>query len=130
MSAKKKYKKVVKDFHLSLKREKNNKLMNIPGNNPKEFWKQVHSLLKGDTWEHIDIRPDDWITHFNKLLNAKCDHADIQFQEYVKSSLPLIENCNGVGALDFPITQDEINRGIGKLKQAKHVGLTQLVMKC
>ena len=73
---------------------------------PKKFWQGVKSL-NPDCSENVNITSDQWINHYKQLLNIQCNNNNA-FHEYVVNSLPIIENVNTVGPLDFDITEQEV----------------------
>ena len=94
---------------------------------PKAFWKQVHNMLRGDKREQTDIDPQEWVSHFTSLLNSETNASDEQFQEFVKHSLGIIENCSGDhGVLDFEITKEDLMKYIRKLKTGKASGIDSI----
>ncbi len=123
-NAKKKYKKSIKLFKRQLKMSNLNKIANLEKNNPKEFWKCVNKILSGKNWEEQVIDPPDWINYFTSLLNTRAENSDIQFHDFVQSSLEHIERCAPTSSpMDIPITEQEFKTCIGKLKRGKSSGL-------
>ena len=67
--------------------------------------------------EEPNISPDNWVSHFSKLLNIKKDDKRAStFSEYVETSLITIENLAAEGDLDHKITIRELERALKKKK--------------
>ena len=89
----------------------------------KSFWKGLKAIIspKNDAIEKID--KDEWVSHFKTVLNMPAASGnDTQFLEYVKSSLPTLENNANVNdLLNFNITHSEISSTVKDLKMGKSV---------
>ena len=68
LNAKKKYKRAIKRFKQQIKTNKLNKLATMESHSPKQFWKEVKSMIGGKRWTEQTIEPVDWIEHFTSLL--------------------------------------------------------------
>ena len=86
------------------------KLSNLEKIDSKAFWKGLKAIIspKDDSIENIN--KDEWVTHFDKVLNEPAARGrDNQFLEYVKTSLPTLENQAIINArLNEPISDSEI----------------------
>ena len=69
------------------------------------------------------IDKNDWINHFDKVLNEPNARArDNQFLEYVKTSLPKLENITVINeTLNRDISESEVVATIKSLKTGKAV---------
>ena len=45
----------------------------------------------GKRWEEQEIDPSGWLEHFKFLFNTKANQCDIQFQDFVRTSMKTIE---------------------------------------
>ena len=99
------------------------KLSQLEKYNSKEFWKGLKSIISPKDDSVINIDKDDWISHFNNVLNEPAARGrDDQFLDYIKSSLPTLENCSIANeSLNKRITQMEISSTIKELKNGKAI---------
>jgi hypothetical protein len=92
--------------------------------NPRDIWKRLKYLTKSNSARSSHIEGEQWISHFNGLLNNSSDFGDAQFRDYVSSSLNIIEqSSSGSSELNEPITIQELNNYIQKLKRGKSSGI-------
>ena len=88
--------------------------------------------MKSLTPDHSDkanITSNEWITHYNQLLNVYCtdnNNYNNNFLDYVKHSLPIIENVNNKGPLYFIISETDVYSSIKSLMNGKSVGLDSI----
>ena len=105
------------------KEKKINKLLSLEQSDTKSFWKGLKAIIspRDDSVENID--KNAWLPHFQNVLNVPAARgSDIQFLDYVKSSLPTLENNIVVNEmLNRNITTDEILATIKELKSGKSV---------
>ena len=105
------------------KEKKINDLLNLEKLDVKAFWKGLKSIIspKDDSIDNID--KGQWVNHFSNVLNVPAARGnDTQFLEYVKSSLPHLENNIAVNnLLNYNITHEEILSSIKELKMGKSV---------
>ena len=105
------------------KETKINKLLALEHADTKSFWKGLKSIIspRDDSVENID--KNEWVPHFSNVLNVTAARgSDTQFLEYVKSSLPTLENNILVNdMLNTMITHEEISATIKELKSGKAV---------
>ena len=99
------------------------KLLDLEKRDTKSFWKGLKAIIspKDDSIKNID--KDEWINHFNEVLNVPAARgSDTQFLDYVKSSLPILEN-NTIRnqTLNLSISAIEISSAIKELKSGKAV---------
>ena len=101
--------------------------------NPKQFWRGVISLTP-DNSDKTNITSIEWITHYNQLLNVcsndNNNYNNNNFLDYVKHSLPIIENVNNKGPLYFITSETDVYSSIKSLMNGKSVGLDSILMKC
>ena len=84
--------------------------------------------LNPDCSENVNITSDQWINHYKQLLNIQCNNNNA-FHEYVVNSLPIIENANTVGPLDFDIYEQEVFNSISSLKAGKSDSISNDMLK-
>ena len=88
--------------------------------------------MKSLTPDHSDktnITSNEWITHYNQLLNVYStdnNNYNNNFLDYVKHSLPIIENVNNKGPLYFIISETDVYSSIKSLMNGKSVGLDSI----
>ena len=89
----------------------------------KAFWKGLKAIISPKDNSIENIHKDEWINHFDKVLNEPVARGhDKQFLEYVKTSLPTLENITPAdNTLNQPITDSEITSTIRGLKNGKAV---------
>ena len=89
--------------------------------------------MKSLTPDHSDktnITSNEWITHYNQLLNVYStdnNNYNNNFLDYVKHSLPIIENVNNKGPLEFIISETYVYSSIKSLMNGKSVGLDSIL---
>ncbi len=103
------------------KEDKLYKLANIEAKDPKGFWRTIRSFTKKRVSD-CNITPKIWTDYFKNLFNVKSTNIDTAFLDYVKNSLPIIENVSTTGPLDHVISHSEIIKSIKKLKKGKSGG--------
>ena len=79
--------------------------------------------LTPDDSDKTNITSNEWITHYNQLLSTDNNNYNNNFLDYVKQSLPIIENVNDKGPLDFIISETDVYSSIKSLMNRKSVGL-------
>ena len=116
-----KYKRIINFTKKMFKENKINKVVGLESSDPSTFWRDLKLLLnpKNDVSEYID--KNDWFNHFNELLNSpSAKNQDMQFLEYVKSSLPRLElYADDVESLNVPISDIEMVESVKDLKMGK-----------
>ncbi len=128
LAAKRKYKNTVNRVQNYIKERKLNKLASIEKSDPKTFWKSIKDIISTKRGSTSSINSGEWVAYFDKLLNGKCANYDEDFENYVKCSLPTIENASDQnGPLDFPIEAAEIRESIKKLKKGKAAGKDMII---
>jgi exonuclease III len=134
--ARRMYKKTVYRIQKLTKEQNLQKLSGLEKKDPKYFWKIVRDLIKPGNNTDSTIAPSEWTTHFRKLLNINHDrNFDRSFYDYVKNSLPVIENeaADLQGPLDSEILESEVFIAIKKLNRGKSSGLDLIsneMLKC
>ena len=119
--ARRNYRRAIYSAKRIFKEKKINKLLELEHSDTKSFWKGLKSIItpRDDSVENID--KDEWIQHFDKVLNVPAARgSDTQFLEYVKSSLPTLEeNIIVNDMLNDSISHEEILSTIKELKSGK-----------
>ena len=125
-----KYKKVIYLEKKLMKEDKINRLSKLESLDPKNFWKELKSIIspKNDAVEMID--KDEWFSHFNRLLNVpNAEGQDIQFLEYVKTSLSHLEGVsvnNDIESLNKGVNSADVSESVKDLKMGKSVYLDNI----
>ena len=103
--------------------KKIDKLNQLEKYDSKAFWKELKGIIspKDDSLQSID--KNEWTKHFDKVLNEPAARlSDSQFLEYIKTSLPLLENTTRIdNTLNENISDEEISDTIKDLKMGKAV---------
>ena len=97
-----------------------NELLSFENNNPTEFWKLIKKMQKWgkSTDDPADgIPPSDWQSHFQKLLNSKCDTPQEKLDELAR-----LESEINFSELDEGISNNEISNAFKKLNLKSSVG--------
>ncbi|VDI28266.1 Hypothetical predicted protein [Mytilus galloprovincialis] len=119
LNAEKVYKKVLDNKNRKFRNDLSNKIQNLRGNNPKEFWK---ILNKGKKKKQPDIDIGKLHDFFKNLNAAPEDDQSVRFPDIdPMQSEQLNENINS------PFSQDEILRCIKKLKNDKACGEDEII---
>ena len=117
------YRRAIYSTKKIFKENKINKLLELEHSDTKSFWKGLKSIIspRDDSVENID--KNEWTQHFDNVLNVPAARgSDNQFLEYVKSSLPTLEENSIVNdMLNHSISHEEICSTIKELKSGKAV---------
>ena len=124
-----KYRKAIYFNKKVQKEQRINRLVGLEKVDTKTFWKELKSLLspKDDALEMIN--KDDWSRHFHDLLNVPpSQNSDGQFLDYIKSSIPHLENAaqNDDVALNKDVCRDELWQCVKDLKLNKSMYLDNI----
>ena len=100
-----------------------NKILQLEKYDSKAFWKGLKARIPPRDNSVENIERNKWVSHFDKLLNVSSARgSDDQFLEYVKTSLPTLEDSTHVNdILNQSITDKEIVSTIKGLKNGKAV---------
>ena len=121
---KRKYKQAIYLAKKLSKERRINKIAGLESSDPKTFWKELKSLInpKDDATQLIE--KEEWSKHFHDLLNApNAPDQDLQFLEYVKGSLPMLEresdNYETDRRLNSDFSSSEVSESVKSLKMGK-----------
>ena len=132
--AKKQFKRAIYQHKKKCEEDKLNKLAELEKKDPKCFWKEIRNLTGTSKKQESPINIESWEKHFANLLNEQYNDTDEQFHDYVKESLPHLENISSPNSpLDNPVTEEEIKKAIKHLKNGKAVGpdyICNEMLKC
>ena len=117
------YKRCCKQKYNLFKKTIIDKLDTLYENDPSEYWKLVKDL-KEDCQESdpsSKILADTWVNHFTKLFSVKNEFKDLdsKYSEFVSR----LEKVKTFSELDMRISEKEILKAIGGLKNKKSAGL-------
>ena len=105
------------------------KLEELKSTNPREHWQLLNKLRNSEKPDHsTSIKPDEWISHFNKLLTPDYDDSTI-----LKQLDDLRDEINRYNSLDYPISEKELYESINSLKNNKTSGpdgILNEMLKC
>ncbi len=87
---------------------------------PKMFWGTVKHLINKRA-AVANISPQNCVDYFRDLLNIKPQTINT-FLDYIKTTLPVIENVTERGSLDYEIVSEELQNSIKKSKTGKSTG--------
>ena len=116
------YKKTIRDSKRNFEYQILENLNSLKSNNPRAFWETFSKLKSLDTKHKTNpISPQEWVTHFTKLLNQPqsigCSN-ELEIDKYITENKDKIFN-----ELNFRIKDSEINKAISKLKNNKSSGI-------
>ena len=121
------YRKKCKSKCRKFKIETLQKLDNLHGNNPKEYWKLIEKLNDKSKQHLNQISSSNWYRHFKSLNENEIpntgDHQEIINDLEISEKVPIFND------LDNIISLEEITSAISSLKNGKSPGPV-LVMKC
>jgi len=118
---KKSYKKIIKIKKNTYEASILNQLETLQTNNPKTFWNLFNDLRDMEkSHKQNPIPADEWISHFKTLLNQPL-HVDQHHQDTIDAFLN--ENHDIFNELNYSISDNEIIKGMRKLKTKKAVDL-------
>ena len=119
----KEYKNAIKRANSKYHQELNSKIRSLQSNNPKDFWKLINGNYdKTDTCNEISI--DDFAEHFQNL-----NTFGVTDETFDINCIPFTDDS----PLNKPITKDEVNVCIAKLKNNKACGYDKILneyIKC
>ena len=114
----------LKECELKFRTKITNKLMGIEAKKPKEFWNLISKMKKwGSQIEDPSdcIQPDEWVAHFQSLLNDGLDTSSNMIEELVK-----FEKDPTFSELDFSILENEIEKALKKMDNNATTGLDKI----
>ncbi|GFR62756.1 RNA-directed DNA polymerase from mobile element jockey [Elysia marginata] len=86
--------------------------------NSKDFWKQIKTLTSPNRQTNCIISPKQWYDYFKNLLNPLAD-ADNPVELYIGADINPVQL---EGDMNNPITKEEIQNAIKKMKPGKASG--------
>ena len=96
------------------KNEIMDKMENVKGVNPKQFWKLLDKLSMNKTEiNQNNITPMRWLRHYKSILKT---HQLVVYPP----------DCQKKGSLDYEITMDELNTAAMMLKGGKSPGIDNI----
>ena len=106
-----------------VKEKKINDLLDLEKLDVKAFWKGLKAIISPKDSSVDSIDKNQWMNHFDNVLNVPAARGtDVQFLEYVKSSLPTLENNTVVNdLLNTDISHEEVTSTVKDLKIGKSV---------
>ena len=99
------------------------KLSKLEKFDAKSFWKGLMEIISPKESNIENIEKKEWLNHFDKVFNEPAARGtDNQFLEYVKTSLPILENNTIYNEyINGNITESEIINTIKDLKPGKAI---------
>ena len=123
-SLKKQYKKLLKSKKNVFRSNIFNMLDNLESTNPKAFWDLYNELCsKGQKSVNTSITPDQWLNHFQKLMNRNLPHNNANFDKFINEFWENYQETNNDDELDYEISTDEVLKAIKALKGKKSPGI-------
>ena len=121
-TAKRNYKKIIKQSKSQFKQHLSKQLDNAAVSNSVEYWK-ILKLLKGSEKETNDnpISAEDWVKHFKELFKTPILNKGLD-EKAIADELKHLENNPIFNELSFTFTEEEILNAISKLKLGKAPG--------
>ena len=122
--ARKKIKKVCKKNESKFRDILTSKLMSIEAKNPIEFWnlvKRMQKWGKSDSQSEDIIHPNEWLNHFQTLLNE-----GVEAPADLKNELEILEKEPSFSELDFRISTKEIEKALNRLNEKASPGVDKL----
>ena len=119
-SVKKKFKKNCRENENKLRKKLVNELLSFENNDPNEFWKLIKKMQSWGTSKDNpaeSIPPNDWQSHFQKLLNSECVTPPDKLAE-----LNELESEIHFSEMDERISNNEIKNAFKKLNLRSSVG--------
>ena len=125
LKEKRRYKKIINKTSKLATENKINKLADLETSDPKTFWRNIKNLItpRDEATENID--PNKRSEHFQNLLQVppQCN-ANRNFQDYVNTSLPTLENVSIPNdTINCCVTLNELQTTVQSLKSGKSVYL-------
>ena len=104
------------------------KLADLEAYDSNSFWSSIQKIISPKETESQCTDLNDWLGHFRNVLNCEnTQNIDNQFLAYVSQALPILEGVAGLNvSLNMPVTREELNEGIKKLKTGKSASLDEI----
>ena len=122
---KKDFRKLLYHVEQTYQEQRLNKLADLEAYDSKSFWSNIKKILSPKETESQCIDLNDWLGHFRNVLNCEnTQNIYNQFLAYVSQALQILEGVAGLNvSLNMPVTREELNEGIKKLKTGKSASL-------